>query len=44
MEIYESVPDGARFEANLAELVARHGVLALLAPGSSRKQEIFRTF
>ena len=42
MEIYESVPDGIRFEAKLAELVARHGVLDLLAPGSSRKQEIFR--
>jgi Domain of unknown function (DUF4936) len=42
MEIYESVPDGARFEAKLAELVARHGVLDLLAGGSSRRQEIFR--
>jgi Domain of unknown function (DUF4936) len=42
MEIYESVPDGARFEAKLAELVERHGVLDLLAPGSSRRQEIFR--
>ena len=44
MEIYESVPDGARFEAELAELVERHGLAALLAPGSSRKQEIFRSF
>ena len=44
MEIYESGPDGARFEKQLAQLVARHGILALLAPGSSRKQEIFRTF
>ena len=44
MEIYESVPDGARFEAELAELVERHGLAALLAPGSSRKQEIFRGF
>jgi hypothetical protein len=44
MEIYESVPDAARFESKLAELVERHGILSLLAPGSSRKQEIFRTF
>ena len=44
MEIYESVPDGARFEKELAQLVARHGILALLAPGSSRKQEVFRAF
>jgi Domain of unknown function (DUF4936) len=44
MEIYEDVPDAARFESKLAEIVARHGVLALLAPGSSRKQEIFRAF
>jgi len=44
MEIYESVPDGARFELKLADLVERHGLLALLAPGTSRKQEIFRAF
>jgi Domain of unknown function (DUF4936) len=44
MEIYEGVPDGARFEAQLARLVERHGLLALLAPGSARKQEIFRGF
>ncbi|HEY6239903.1 MAG TPA: DUF4936 family protein [Burkholderiales bacterium] len=44
MEIYENVPDGARFEAALAALVERHGINALLAPGSSRKQEIFRGF
>jgi hypothetical protein len=44
MEIYENVPDGEAFESSLAELVARHGVLALMAPGSSRKQEIFRAF
>lgn len=42
MEVYESVPDGPSFELKLAELVERHGVPALLAPGSSRKQEIFR--
>ena len=44
MEIYENVQDGARFEAGLAELVERHGISALLAPGSSRKQEVFRGF
>ena len=44
MEIYEGVSDGARFESTLAEAVVRHGILALLVPGSSRKQEIFRTF
>ncbi len=44
MEIYENVQDGARFEAGLAELVERHGIGALLAPGSSRKQEVFRSF
>ena len=44
MEIYEAVADGVRFEAKLTELVERHGVLALLAPGSSRKQEVFRAF
>ena len=44
MEIYDNVPDGTRFESKLAELVERHGILALLAPGSSRKQEIFRAF
>ena len=44
MEIYENVQDGARFEVGLAELVERHGISALLAPGSSRKQEVFRSF
>jgi len=44
MEIYESVPDGARFEAKLGELVERHRVADLLVPGSSRKQEVFRVF
>jgi len=44
MEIYEDVQDGGRFEAELAELVERHGIAALLAPGSSRKQEIFNSF
>jgi len=44
MEIYENVPDSARFEAKLSELVERHGVPALLTPGSMRKQEVFRSF
>jgi len=44
MEIYENVADGARFEASLAALVERHGITALLVPGSSRKQEVFRGF
>jgi len=41
MEVYENVPDSAGFEAKLGELVEHHGVAALLAPGSSRKQEVF---
>jgi hypothetical protein len=44
MEIYEDVPDGPRFEAQLAIMVERHGIPALLVPGSSRKQEVFRAF
>ena len=44
MEIYENVQDGARFEAELTRLVERHGLVALLVPGSSRKQEVFRSF
>ncbi len=44
MEIYENVPDAARFEAEIAALVERHRLGALLVPGSSRKQEVFRTF
>ena len=44
MEIYESVPESVPFERKLAELVERHGLVALLVPGSSRKQEIFRPF
>ena len=44
MEIYENVQDAARFEAELAKLVERQGLVALLAPGSSRKQEVFHSF
>ena len=44
MEIYEDVSDAGRVEAALDELVRRHGIAALLAPGSARKQEIFASF
>ena len=44
MEIYENVADPVRFEAELAKLVEHHGLAAMLVPGSSRKQEIFRGF
>lgn len=44
MEIYEGVEDAQRFEAKLSELVERHGLEALVAPNSPRKQEIFRGF
>jgi hypothetical protein len=44
MEIYENVTDGAGFESKLAELAERHGIAGLLAPGSSRKQEVFGSF
>jgi hypothetical protein len=44
MEIYENVADGTRFEAKLAELAERHGIARLLAPGSARRQEVFRGF
>ena len=43
MEIYENVPEIARFEAEMVKLVVRHGLVALLVPGSSRKQEVFRS-
>jgi hypothetical protein len=42
MEIYESVSDAASLEATLARLVRELGILALLAPGTSRKQEVFQ--
>jgi hypothetical protein len=44
MEIYEDVSDAARFEAEIAKLAERHGLAALLVPGSSRKHEVFRSF
>jgi len=44
MEVYEKVPDAARFEAQLSALVERHALAALLVPGSSRKLEVFRDF
>jgi uncharacterized protein DUF4936 len=44
MEVYEDVVDAERFEAKLAELAERHGIAPLLAPGSSRRREVFRGF
>jgi hypothetical protein len=44
MEIYEDVADAERFEAELGGLVERHGLSALLAPGSARKREVFLEF
>ena len=44
MEIYENVADAAHFETELAGLVKHHGLAALLVSGTSRKQEIFRSF
>lgn len=44
MEVYEDVHDAAKLESALAELVREHGVGALLQPGTSRRQEIFRSF
>ena len=44
MEVYENVTDAARFEATLGRLAERHRISALLAPGSSRRQEVFRPF
>ncbi len=42
MEIYENVADTAQFEAALLAAVASSNVAQLLAPGSSRKREIFQ--
>ena len=44
MEIYENVADAERFEAKLGALAERHGLAALLAPGSARKREVFLDF
>lgn len=44
MEIYEDVDDAAALEAALDELARRHGIAALLAPGSARHREVFRAF
>ncbi|HYT86543.1 MAG TPA: DUF4936 family protein [Burkholderiales bacterium] len=44
MEIYENVADAERFEAELGALAERHGLAALLAPGSARKREVFLDF
>jgi hypothetical protein len=42
MEIYENVADTVRFEAALSAAVASSKIIPMLAPGSSRKQEIFQ--
>ena len=44
MEIYEDVRDAAALEGAIEELARRHGIAALLAPGSSRRREVFRDF
>jgi len=44
MEIYEDVRDAAALEAALDRLARKHSIAALLAPGSGRKQEVFRSF
>ena len=41
MEIYENVPDDAKFEWELADAAGRLGVQAYLLPGSSRYVECF---
>ena len=44
MEIYENVPDAQQLEAVLADLVRERGIAVLLVPGTTRKQEVFRSF
>jgi uncharacterized protein DUF4936 len=44
MEIYEDVRDAAALEGALDELARRHGIDALLVPGSARHREVFRAF
>ena len=44
MEVYEGVSDGRALETTLAELVRELGLEALLVPGTTRKNEIFRGF
>jgi len=44
MEIYEAVPDPARFEAALARLLAQHGFDSCMAPESRRHTECFVSF
>jgi hypothetical protein len=41
MEVYEGLADPERFEAMLADAVARHGLDALLRPGERRHAERF---
>ena len=42
MEVYEDVRDAAALEGALDALVRRHGIEALLVPGSTRHLEVFR--
>jgi photosystem II stability/assembly factor-like uncharacterized protein len=44
MEIYEDVRDPSGLETALEALAKKHGIAALLALGSARKREVFRTF
>ncbi len=44
MEIYEHVPDAASFEEKLRKLADAHALAGWLAPGSTRRQEIFQSF
>jgi hypothetical protein len=41
MEIYEGVHQRLLFDAALTDCVARFGLDALLAPGATRKHEVF---
>jgi hypothetical protein len=41
MEIYEGIADAPRFEHELDEAIARHGLLALLEPDGKRHTERF---
>jgi hypothetical protein len=42
MEVYEGVSDAHKLETALVQLVAELGLGALLVPGTTRKQEVFR--
>jgi hypothetical protein len=44
MEVYERVTDAASFEDKLRELADAQAVEDWLAPGDTRRQEIFQSF